>query len=178
MEQTMTEFVYHMLRHELRGTELLPLSTIQERDEAWYEQCIARYEGRLGVTRQRIELLDCAWRDVVFFSPVDPNTVFAAVSHHAGIRISRRWYLKIPVDRLAPATTVIWNYEHDDVRQDEIEPFSVSALARVAEGVPAGALDFFRRKQANAPYFGHVPHVMHKGSVLVHGCQALQTDEY
>ncbi|MEO3754737.1 hypothetical protein [Streptomyces sp. B6B3] len=164
--------LFHTQTTEPRGDQLLPLGMLRERHPDLHARHVAKYAGREHRLRERVLPLDCAWSDVVFFTPLDPTVLFAA-ARAAGRQVAHGPIRTLDAARLDPERCCVRLMRvtpgaatADPGTEDDYLPLSTATLRAVRE-VTDRALERLRTLGPHDPLllFGDVPHVLHRGPV-------------
>lgn len=164
--------LFHTAVTDPRGAELLPLAVLAERYPELHARHVAKYAGREHRLRERVIPLDCAWTDVVFFSPVDSAVLFEAV-RTAGRHVWGGPMWTADASRLDPRRCCVrlmrvtrGARSADPGDEDDYLPLTTATLRAVSE-VTDRALTRLRDLGPDEPVlpWGDVPHVLHRGPV-------------
>lgn len=164
--------LFHTAVAAPRGDELLPLTLLAERYPDLHARHVAKYAGREHRLRERVIPLDCAWADVVFFSPVDSSVLFDAV-RSAGRRAGAGRMWTLDASRLDPRRCCVrlmrvtrGALSADPGDEDDYLPLTTATLRAVSQ-VTDRALTRLRTLGPDEPMlpWGDVPHVLHRGPV-------------
>lgn len=184
-----TQFVYHQVAPDFRGSVLHPLNDLAVAHPDLYAREVVKYVGREGVISYRVPHLDAAWGDTVNLSTLDPRHLVAA-RRRLGIASSRllqRRLLRIPVEHLAGQRLVLYSAvtrwintsPGEDVPAeppaDEFEPVD-ELTYRETTAVPPAHLDYLSEcERLGRPPLGfvHVPHVLALGPIDVSGLETV-----
>jgi hypothetical protein len=164
--------LFHTAVADPCGDDLLPLSALRERYPELYARHLAKYAGREHRLRERVIPLDCAWSDVVFFSPVD-SVVLLDAMRSAGRRVARIPMWRLDAARLDPRRCCVrlmrmtrGASSADPGDEDDYLPLTTATLRAVSQ-VTDRALTRLRTLAPDEPArpWGDVPHVLHRGPV-------------
>jgi hypothetical protein len=171
--------LFHTQLTEPRGDQLLPLAMLRERYPDLHARHRAKYAGREHRLRERVIPLDCAWSDVVFFSPFEPTPLFDA-ARSAGRRVVPGPVRTLDAALLDPERCCVrlmrvtpgagtGTGTADPGTEDDYLPLTTATLRAVRE-VTHRALERLRNLGPHDPLllFGDVPHVLHRGPVPFH----------
>ncbi len=75
----MTEHFYHLKPKNMQGNYLLSLAELEKQYPKLAKEYVKIYSKRKDLLETKILLLDCLWKDVIFFSCLDPRIIFAAL---------------------------------------------------------------------------------------------------
>lgn len=166
--------LFHVPSMTVRGDAVLPLNMLRERYPGLYSRHRSQQRADLSLPLPQVEPLRCDWGDVVFFSPVHPAPLFAAL-RRSGRPVSGRRPWVLPAARLDPSRTVIRlmragadGHALDPASPGDYLPFCTASL----RAVDRVTVDAVQRLEALAPGdpwlpWADVPHVLHRGSVPV-----------
>lgn len=165
-------FVYHQLPDAMVGATLWPLAQLVAVDPAAASRQRAKYSDRPGRADRPVEPLGCTWADVVFFSPVHPAQLQAAMRRARPNWPESEW-LEVDAATLDPSAMVLhlpgrWPPQEGPppVTPENCIPFSLGALR--AASVPSLATLARLADPANRmPLFVDVMHLLHRGPVEV-----------
>lgn len=162
--------LYHVLvrSNDLREEALYTLNQLKDKHTDLYQRELAKYEDRPHVLVQRFPHLNCAWGDVVFFSPVHPDEVCGAMAKHGGRYVPSFAYYEIPSTHLNPRHMAVWLFHNPEYDPDEVVRFDEDLLEDM-QNVPEATIEYFEeQRELEKPkmfFFMHIPHIVHKGSV-------------
>jgi hypothetical protein len=175
-----TRYVYHRVPPNLRGSVLYPLNQLKGRFPDLYERLQENYATRRDIAALHIPPLgNCLWNDVLFFSPVHPARIQAALVD-AGHELPEAWHAFYQVDArlLDPALAVLYRQSetywtgHFDVDEasDQIgrdcSPFTSESLEGLAEVTSTARSHFASVAPGGRPLlFLGIPHVLYKGQL-------------
>ena len=174
-----TRYVYHRVPPKLRGTILYPMNRLAEVQPDLYEELQQNYATRRDIAALRIPPLDsCLWNDVLFFSPVHPSLIQAALVD-AGHQLPEAWRAFYEVDArlLDPVSTVIYQPSkilwagQFDVDEESVQigrdctPFVPESLEALTEVTHTARSHYASVPPGGGPLmlFLGLPHVLHKG---------------
>jgi len=169
--------VFHFVPEPLHGSTLHPLHELERiAPEAW-RAAIAKYEGREQVLAATIPVLGCRWNDALHLATVPPETI-AELLGAVGLEPLRRRAFEIDTESFDPAHAVVFLNRRaggvdpfadaaqwlplDDALIESLREANDETRAYYAECAAAG-----RRPRL----YGHLPHVLYRGSVDVAGCR-------
>ncbi|WP_037604497.1 hypothetical protein [Streptacidiphilus rugosus] len=164
--------LFHTAVEHPRGAELLPLSALKDRHPDLYARQLLKYRGREHRLDEHVPPLDCAWRDVVFLSPVDSALLFEAM-RASGRAVSPVPMWTLDASRLDPEQCCVRLMRvtrgartADPGEPDDYLPLTTATLRAVSE-VTARALTRLRTLAPDEPAlpWGDVPHILHRGPV-------------
>lgn len=165
--------LYHVLVHspELRDGYLYTLNQLQEKHTDLYERHLVKYKDRPHVLVQRFPHLNCYWGDVVFFSPVHPDTVCAAMAECSGRAVRSFPYYEVSSASLIERRMAVWLFYNPEYDPDEVLPFRRWSSKERGE-LPDATIAYYEslRGSYESPLFmKHIPHVLYHGSVDLRG---------
>ena len=76
--------LWHHVPQNMQGSLLWPLRALEEVSAEVAGVQRAKYAGREHIANLHVPLLDCRWDEVVFFSPIHPDTIHDAVRSAGG----------------------------------------------------------------------------------------------
>ena len=172
--------VFHFVPEPLHGSTLYPLHELERvAPEAWRRE-VTKYEGREEVLDATIPVLGCRWNDVLHFATVPPSTI-AALLGEVGLEPLRRRAFEVDTARFDPARTVVFLNRRaggvdpfaepsqwlplDDAYVETLREANEETRRYYAECVAAGRRPLL---------YGHLPHVLYRGSLDVSGCRVLE----
>lgn len=164
-------FVYHKVPHNRVGSVLYPLAQLKTKHPPIFDLESAKYydDPRRDIPGSRIPMLECAWNEVLFFSPVHPDRIRNAY-REVGLSVSMTsmWY-EIPTEILAPSLTAVWLGIGNSTDPDTYVPYDPEGLDQFRT-IPQATLDYYREEHERGErpfiYFG-IPHVLFRGSLDV-----------
>ena len=163
------DYVYHRVPDSLHGTVLRPLNDWRELEPELYAAKAAKYVGREYVMEEWIEPLNCLWNDVLFFQPVHPAKIDAALVN-LGHALKGRQYYRVPVMLLTPKDTVLWLWEGGGPLHKAPNSFVSCTPEEIAkhQELRSVTLNYyaeqFRTGKSPLLYF-RIPHVLYKGTL-------------
>ncbi|OLT22335.1 hypothetical protein BJF81_00250 [Ornithinimicrobium sp. CNJ-824] len=172
MTHTITGILYHRPASAVRGNAILPLNCLRDLHPDLYELHTAKHAAAPAVLDQVVAPLGCSWGDVVFFSPVHPRPLLAAL-RHSGRTVPEQEPWVLPAGRLDPDRTVIRlmragaaGHHADPPDADDYLPFTTASL-RAVNRVTVQAVRRLRTLQPDDPWLPwvDVPHVLYRGPV-------------
>lgn len=172
MTHDITGTLYHRPASPVRGNAVLPLNSLRDLHPDLYELHAAKHSGNPTVLDEEVAPLGCTWDDVVFFSPLHPGTLFAAL-RSSGRTVPEREPWVLPACRLDPDQTVIrlmragaTGHHADPPDADDYLPFTTASL-RAVNRVTVEAVQRLQTLQSGDPWLPwvDVPHVLHRGPV-------------
>jgi hypothetical protein len=160
--------LYHIVPPRLVGNELMPLTTLKEKDEALYNQHIQKYANRKETMEIRIEPLQCLWNDVVFLSPIHPSDL-AQTFEQLGTRLIKRRFYQIDLSLLDLKRATLWKYEDGTKDMKDFIECTAENIALCAT-IPERAVEYYKRmlaagKRKSMLMYAHVPHILYKGTI-------------
>lgn len=181
---TVEEALFHLITDDIRGDHILALNQLRTAYPDLYTRHAAKHHGREWVIEEPIPALECTWGDVVFLSPVDSTEIFAALAR-AGRATDLPPAATIQALRLNPENCIIRLVRHgagghypDPSDEHDYLPFTTASL-RAVSGVTVAAIT--RLENLGLPDPGlpwvDVPHVLHRGAILVSWFQRHDQDE-
>lgn len=178
-------FVYHGVVDLLPGTTaLLSSSALRDIDEGAYRRAVAKYDDtpeRRRLATTRIPLIERAWTEVVFLSPVHPHAIWQAWVGVAGAPRPPVEFWEIPID-LLPGDAVVLNRTVSAVG-DPIDAAEVTRLDRgrfrtAMQTTPANRawLSQLAARGLRGAWFHGIPHVLTAGPVPLEGARIISWD--
>ncbi len=167
-------FVYHIKPNEMKGDLLFPLSMLEDKYPDIYDKEIQKYNGRERLLEQRVDVLDCMWKDVLHCSAVSPQLIVDALTKlDPELEIDLEWYC-IPIDILPVKNTAHYSYENED---DTIETilFDPEAYSEL-NVLPIKVINYYEQCILNRErplWFHLIPHVLVQGVVDVSECKVI-----
>ncbi len=161
-----------MVPADMQGTVLHPLNSFQETNPELYQSKVSKYEDRKHVMEQFIPTLECAWNDVLHFSPIHPASLKQALLE-AGMEPREMKFFQIDPDLLNPEQTTIYLYA-DRASEDKMNPenFSEYTSDELVKHATVSQItkEYYKEKFSAGErplLFVGVPHILHKGSIDV-----------
>lgn len=156
----------------MEGTTLYPLNRLKVEKPHLWGAYATKYEGREErTTSTSVPPLNCLWNDTLFFSPVEPHKLGAALREE-GFEHSLRFF-EIEASRLDPASTVIMTRGLAQAKERIYAPFNPDVLAQYAE-VPEFTREHYRKRfsEGQRPWlFLGIPHILYRGALDISGCR-------
>ncbi len=134
----------------MRGKALWPLKALAEIEPELGASYRAKYFGREHIATLHVPILDCAWDEVVFLSPIHPQLTANAM-HQAGHVVRATPVYQIPADALK-SHEAIWFDPKRAAADGSLTPESVSALnldAYLSKPLSEYAMPAYQRSKAN-----------------------------
>lgn len=130
--------------------------------------------------QQRVPPLDCLWNDVIHLSPVHPKQV-ADLARAEGLPwFEADWFAIDPRSAgFSSSDTAIFRYEDmgssPSIADEEFVGFSMASLAELTD-VPQRTRAYYASvpKTRNYFIFAGVPHILHRGTIDVGGCEIIR----
>lgn len=91
-----SQYLYHMKPLDMRGTSLMPLSSLKIEYPKLFEEAARKYIGREVIMNEKVFPLNCFWNDVIHFSPIHPSVIFNALEQLGGNPKKLLLWFKIP----------------------------------------------------------------------------------
>jgi hypothetical protein len=158
-------FLYHKVPEDVRGSEIVSLNVLKERDEELHQKEVVKYEGRKELMQINIEPLDCSWADVIFLAAVHPQEIHRELREAGFGGIQGRYY-KIPISNLEHGKLALIMPEQLHTADKNILPFSHDLLdphfseamrEYLKEQKMKGELPFVHAHLQQAIYKGEIP---------------------
>ncbi|MES2216529.1 MAG: hypothetical protein V4481_04520 [Patescibacteria group bacterium] len=174
------EYIYHRVVDNMQGKILYPLNVLKDKYPDQYAEHVKKYQGREQVLKIQIPILNCLWNDVLHFTAVPPETLFANLKS-TGFEVEKwlwkKWY-KIPADLLESSNTIVCLYERDLRIVPDATDFYSYDPNKIEEyrKVPQVTLDYYKEKfdAGERPLlFHHIPHILYKGAIDVTGVEII-----
>lgn len=160
--------LYHIVRENIVGTKIVPLSTLQQIAPELAEQRMAKYRGREGLAATFIPCLSCTWIDVVQMFAV-PTKLIQERKRVLGDPPHR--FFEIESDSLDINCLCVYYRNDEETGKEIFDPFDPSLpLDRPGEGFE----EWFREEAAKGrrlPLFVGIPHILYKGELDITDCR-------
>ncbi len=179
-------YLYHAVTDLTPGTDvLLPASSLRDIDPDAYQRAISKYDDtpeRRRLALVRIPVIQRAWTEVVFLSPVHPHAIWSAWQEVAGAPRPPMAFWQIPVGAV-PEGAVVYDRRSGSVG-DSIDPAQVShldhegfrtALQTTAEN--RAWLASLAAEGLRGAWFNLTPHVLTPGPVPLEEATVISWDE-
>jgi len=169
--------VYHAVPENMQGTVLYPRNELAKSHPEMAAAYTEKYVGREEVAETHIPTLDCNWGDVLFMSPVHPQTVIDTMRVHGAPTDFRLQAYKVPIDMLDmdKLTVMVTESLGDDGKR--FLSYDQKHL-KSWQTIPQITLDHDDKMVARGeqPYtYGGIPHFLYKGSIDITGLNIVET---
>ncbi len=166
--------IYHLVPEKMVGSRLVPLNEMKVSAPDIYSQAVRKYQDRETILTRRIPKIDCLWNDVLHFSSIDPNLIFARLQELGfGTYHHLRWY-EVPVRLISDIPSVVYrappkprfNFALDD---SDVEWFDQSNWQEPTS-LSAETGSYFEACKAEDKVpllFQFTPHVLVRGQIDV-----------
>lgn len=171
---TKASFLYHLVPNEMSGTVLYPLNELETSMPQVYSAQVAKYQGRPEVMLRRVPFLDCAWNDVLHFSPIHPQKVADGIRGSGGTTQPVEAF-EVPFDALLPAQAVVLMFRDG---RELFVPYTRGALADLGD-LPEKTLAHYRERFSSGELplrYAYAPHVLFRGSLETKDLERVWTD--
>jgi len=154
----------------MKGDILYPLNTLKEKYPDIYTQQVAKYQGREGLLKQFIPILECLWNDVLHFSAIHPKDVKKAlIKAGANKQLKLKCY-QVKPNLLESEKTII--YFSGDIKEDRMKvknfrEYNPNELSKYSF-VPEETKEYYEKcfSEGYKPLVFHkVAHILYKGSI-------------
>src|ERR1700748_299200 len=71
-----TQYVYHIKNRNFKGKHIYPLIELKDKYPEIYKKELSKYKNRKDHPEIKIKLLNCAWKDCINFSTLNPIQIF------------------------------------------------------------------------------------------------------
>lgn len=171
----MTQYVYHMIPHNMQGRILYPLNRMKSLYPEIYAQQIAKYNdhpSRRNLPQRIIPKLNCLWNDVVQCAPIHPRHLYRQlVQHGFELNPDMRWF-QIPLETIQDMPVAIYfsQYKEDitlPLPETAVEWFDFDHYQELTT-IPADTLAWYDRMQEKGRVFGifvGIPHILVQGEI-------------
>lgn len=169
--------IYHAVPEAMQGTVLYPRNELRKLHPELAVQYDASYAGREDVAIQPIPTLNCNWGDVLFFSPVHPQTIIDELRRAGCPTDFKLRAYEVPLDRLEVSKLTVMvtvALDGDGKRFVSFDP----AMLEEWQRIPPITLDYYRRMAAQheQPFtYGGIPHFLYKGMLDTAGLKVVKT---
>jgi len=157
-------------------TILQPLNTMTGSMAALKEQHLKKYQDRLEVLERQVPLLDCAWNDVLQFSPFHPVKVFQLQVELGLIaELPHYKFFKIPLSKLDPSLTAIFFKTAPGEENSYVERVSDVDFSSIQD-VPKATIQYYKTLigTGELPFnYQFVPHVLYKDSLEISNVETI-----
>ena len=171
----MSENVYHLKPTPFKGSQLLPLSILEQKYPALAINEQDKYKDRKELQTKEIPLLKANWSEVLFLSCLNPTLIFIALEL-LGLLDLRNIpeILAFPIQTLKKQPSCL--YQEDEQGKETFKAFKLNDYKEVT-APPNATLQYFLQcvKTGEKPllFFG-VPHVLLKGSLPISEAKTIQ----
>jgi hypothetical protein len=150
------------------GLVLYPLAQLKERKPLLWSAHVERYGTSKHFLDEEITPLGCKRSEVLFFSPVSPQTIADAI-RKVGKSLPRMQAYKFRADILKKEHAVVWrsgNYEHYD-------PTTIGNYSALSETTT----EYYKRcdkSEEILPWYC-IPQILYKGTLNISGLEIVES---
>lgn len=159
------DYIYHLKPSYMEGKILLPLSLQEELYPKLYKKQLKMYADRPFTLNKKVPPLDCKWKDVLFFSCLNPKIIFAALELLGLLDEDVPDILQFPISTLKDGDFCFYQ---EELNKKEI--FSKTSHSKYEEEkiLPFETAKYFVdcvKKKENPLIFSGVKHLLYKGEL-------------
>lgn len=155
------EYVYHLKPVDMHGKILMPLSVMEEKYPKLYKEKIKLYKNREKLLDKKINILDCKWKDVLFFSTINPAIIFTALEMVGLLDEDIPDILKFPIS-LFDDNVCLYK------ETDNSEKFTRIKKYKEDKFLPTETIEYFldcAKSKKDPLIFSNITHLCYKGDV-------------
>lgn len=163
------QYIYHIKPEKLKGNFLHSLSELEKVYPDIYKVENKKYKNREKHINQKIDLLDCQWKDCVNFSTLNPAKIFQLLQlleipgydHNDKIEI-----FKFDINKLKDFDMCFY----DDKSSANQNSYSKVKNYKESKFIPIETVKYFIKCKEKKEYpliFGDILHILIKGKVPI-----------
>lgn len=163
-------FVYHNVPDPMVGTKLIPLNQMTDDMSGIKTKNLKKYEGREEILERQVPLLNCAWNDVLQFTPVHPQKVFELQVEMGLIpKVHDAKFYEIPIQSFDPDKTAVFfktSPGEENVTVKWLKDVDFESLTEI----PEATINYYKSLigTGELPFnYQFIPHVLYKSSLDV-----------
>lgn len=142
---------------------LFPLSELEYEIPSLYKKEIKKYKGREKILNKKIQLLKCNWKDVLFFSAINPVLIFTALDLIGLLDKNVPKILRFPISDLKDN-----NYcSYQEEEKVEFKKINKSSY-KEDDKIPLQTIKYFvdcLKTNEDPLIFSGIKHILYKGSL-------------
>lgn len=171
-------FVYHNVPDLMVGTELVPLNQMTDDMSGIKTKNLKKYEGREEILERQVPLLNCAWNDVLQFTPVHPQKVFELQVEMGLIpKVHDAKFFEIPIESFDLDKTAVFFKTapgEENVTVQWLKDVDFDTLTEI----PEATINYYKSLigSGELPFnYQYIPHILFKGSLDVSNLKRITT---
>lgn len=165
-----SNYLYHRVPGKMQWKYLMPWNTLKVKHPEIADKCFKKYEDRQWLTKKKIELFDCLWNDVLFFSGVHPDKFLRHFRKNGRATKKRLWY-EIPLEDFDSEKLWIIDWSWGKAHAFNEILFSESQV------LSKKTLEYYKKQfkeGKNALILKGTPHIVYHGTVDVSTAKKLK----
>lgn len=170
--------VYHNVPDPMVGTKLVPLNQMPDEMSDVKKLNLEKYEGRKEILERQVPLLNCAWNDVVQFTPVHPQKVFELQVEMGFIsEVPHAKFFEIPIDSFEPDKTAVF-FKTAPGEENVTVKWLKDVDFKTLTEIPEATINYYKSLVGTGelPFnYQFVPHILHLGSLDVSKMKIITT---
>ncbi len=156
----------------MKGSNLLPLSRLEEQDPKLAKEYFKSYKGREKILNKKVDILDCTWKDCIFFSCLNPEIIFAALEL-LGLDRELPTILRFPISILKDMNWCLFQEVKgkDTFTKCNIKKYKENDL------LPVSTAQYFvdcAKKEEDPLIFSNVEHLLLKGELSIKEAEVIE----
>ena len=160
------------------GTELVPLNQMTDDMSGIKTKNLKKYEGREEILERQVPLLNCAWNDVLQFTPVHPQKVFELQVEMGLIpKVHDAKFFEIPIESFDLDKTAVFFKTapgEENVTVQWLKDVDFDTLTEI----PEATINYYKSLigSGELPFnYQYIPHILFKGSLDVSNLKRITT---
>lgn len=156
------EYFYHLKPDKIYGSKLLSLSLLNNKFPEMSKQIIQSYGNRKNILNKEISTLNCKWKDVIFFSTLNPRLIFNALEVYGLLNDDVPEILKFPIMALKGKEYCFYQDSKEEFRNFQINEY------REETKLPNETRKYFAecaKNKENPLIFSGVKHILVKNEL-------------
>ena len=108
-------YVYHAVREDMLSEKIVPMRDLCKTSEELYKGKMSKFPNQYKRENQKVGVLNCEKRDVIFMTPIPPNILEEELKRRVGISFEGTSFYKIDLNKLDRKKMCIYlNFDPDD----------------------------------------------------------------
>ncbi|MGL4654682.1 MAG: hypothetical protein ACRCWM_02175 [Sarcina sp.] len=93
-------YLYHGIRHDIVGNKIVPFARLYKSSEELNIGKGAKFPNHYRREHQKVGVLDCLKRDVIFLTPIPPKILNDEIKRRVGVGFEGGGFYKIDINKL------------------------------------------------------------------------------